>query len=44
MCYNYEIDDKQLGMEFPDLTGTLYEPLNAITILSTVLLLSGKPL
>ena len=25
MCYNYEIDDKQLGMEFPDLTGTLYD-------------------
>ena len=25
MCYNYEIDDKQLGMEFPHLTGTIYD-------------------
>jgi hypothetical protein len=32
MCYNYEIDDKQLGMEFPDLTGhkTIIRKLNRI--------------
>lgn len=26
MCYNYEIDDKQLRMEFFDLTGTIHDP------------------
>jgi hypothetical protein len=25
MCYNYETDDKQSCMKFPDLTGTIYD-------------------
>src|ERR1017187_9861306 len=26
MCYNYDIMQKKLDREFPDLTGTLYDP------------------
>ena len=27
MCYNYDIMQKKLDREFPDLTGTLYDPV-----------------